>query len=172
MQFVNANSQILQADTASRADLIGTSANGLSVVVVEIAGNPPIGSGNYFESWAIFSDGWWHMGARDVSGNKWEGALWDVSPTSALIDATVTERSIIMLRKINDDEVFFSLNGGTEVEISTLLSTTDDVVTIGGYSTTAYLDGWIYELVTSDVNGTAQDRTDLIDYLKSEWGIT
>ena len=172
LQFVTTNSQIMENGTASRQDLIGVDANGLSVIVAELASDPPIGSGNYFESWATFSDGWWHMGARDVSGNQWEGALWDVSPTSLLISATIQERAIIMLRKINDNEVFFSVNGGTEVEATTLLSTTSEIPTIGGYSTTAYLDGWIYELVTSTSNGTVQERTDLIDYLKSEWGIT
>ncbi len=176
VQFAESNSERMTNSGVTTGTLIGS--GGLSAIVCELASAPPSG-GDYWLGYAFLTDanGNWHMGARDISGtDNWEGAIWDGNADTQNINPLSINTRVVLMLRLSGTTMSFSLNGGTEVTATSNgpQTTTDDMY-LGSQTNgngTPYLDGWIYETVTSTANGTAADRGQLIDYLKREWSIT
>ena len=163
----------------------GATNTGLQAVVFELNGNPSgtAAAALYYNNNLLFGDEgqYFTVTAATVSGSPGVyAAIWDGAAKARFIACTTGTRHAVIMRHTSSggspaSQLQSWLDGVAQTDLASGGPQSGVNPWEVGHDSSAsgkpFFSGWVYEALTSTANGSAGDITNLITYLKAEWGI-
>ena len=136
---------------------------------------PPALLGLWYNNNGIIGDagGFWGIAAVNLAGTTpgIRAGIWDGASKAVFMPAAVDVPHIIMMWRTPAGVLTLSIDGGPEQTIAAgAPSTTTGLIQLGcNFNASVFSQIYIRAIVASTQNGTAGDRTSLLEYLRSQY---